>query len=162
MIFSSCNCLFLLWSHILNTTHSKLDPLQYTSFYKSKYCNSRAHYKPKVVIRLWSTVDNQINMFLPSPLLLVVAFATMASCHGETCKFRCTHQYHRIKLRPLHIMICLISQLNSAPDIFLVTARRYTTVAAPPQECTPLTQVVVDPSRCTVIWTVSGRSSRGE
>ena len=35
-------------------------------------------------------------------------------------------------------------------------------MATPPQECTPLTQVVVDPSRCTAIWTVNGRSSRGE
>ena len=35
-------------------------------------------------------------------------------------------------------------------------------MVAPPRECTPLTQVVVDPSRCTAIWTVSGRSSRGE
>ena len=35
-------------------------------------------------------------------------------------------------------------------------------VAAPPLECTPLTQVVVDHSRCSVIWTDSGRSSRGE
>ena len=62
----------------------------------------------------------------------------------------------------LHTMICLISQVDSAPNISLVTVRRYTTVAVPPQECTPLTQVVVDPSRCTAIWTVSGRSSRGE
>ena len=35
-------------------------------------------------------------------------------------------------------------------------------MAAPPLECTPLTQVVVGHSRCSVIWMDSGRSSRGE
>ena len=35
-------------------------------------------------------------------------------------------------------------------------------VAASPLECTPLTQVVVSHSRCSVIWMDSGRSSREE
>ena len=51
---------------------------------------------------------------------------------------------------------------HSALNVSLVTARRCKTVAAPPRECTPLTQVVVDHSRCTAIWMVSGRSSGGE
>ena len=102
-------------------------------------------------------VEYQNNMSFQS-CLLVVAFATIASCHGQTCKYRLAELSKVATMNSLSF----ISQVNRAPDISLITARRYTTVAAKLQECTPLTQDVVDHFRCTAIWMGSGRSSRGE
>ena len=53
-------------------------------------------------------------------------------------------------------------QVNSAPIISLAAAKRCTVVAAPPLECTPLTQVEVINFKSFVYGTDSGRSSRGE
>ena len=55
-----------------------------------------------------------------------------------------------------------MSQMNWTLNVSLVTARRYTMRTSTPWEFTSLTPVVVNHSTCTAIWTVSGRSSRGD
>lgn len=105
-------------------------------------------------------VDNWI-MFFPNHLLLVVDLATIPYSHGHVCK---SGQMYSPPLQKgryvaaiyVHTVseIPFISQVNWAPNISLVTARRYMTVAALSLEYTPLIRVVADHSRCSVIWTM--------
>ena len=119
-----------------------------------------------------SSIDSKGRMLFVNCLFLVTALATAATCYGETCKFTYIESdvivSHLVTASDIIAAILytyytvLVFQVNSAPIISLATARMCTVVAAPPLECIPLTQVVVGHSRCSVIWTDSRRSSRGE